>query len=215
MIFSCNSTPMSDIPRNDVTKCIILSGGSSSRMKSPKALLRFSDCRNFLQQIIGEYQKAGIEQIVVVRNSNIKFTGINAIDSNICVVENNDPQRGRLFSIQLGLKAAFLSDYCFIQNIDNPFVTSELIRSLYKLRTRAEYIAPEFEAAGGHPVLLSGPAIKEILSLTDYTSTLKDILKHYSRHRLITTDADCIKNINDPSDYEKHILSKTKIQPIL
>ena len=190
--------------------CVILSGGLSSRMKFHKALLKFSDDQNFLQHIIEIYQKAGIHNIVVVKNTNIDIADMEIDHSKVCVVDNYYPDRGRLYSIQLGLGKSQGADYCFIQNIDNPLISVDLIKNLIALKSSADYISPEYNNIGGHPIVISSPVIKNILTLSDYKNTLRDVLQPYSRHKLITEDANCILNINLPSDYKKVILGMNK-----
>ena len=206
---------MSSFQGNENTICVILSGGQSSRMKTHKALLKFSEQENFLQHIIEVYQKAGIRKIIVVKNSNIEVADMGIDSTRVCIADNYYPDRGRLYSIQLGLKKWPEADFCFIQNIDNPLISVDLLDNLNKLRSKADYVSPEYNNMGGHPVLISSPVIKEILALSDYNNTLRDILKPYSRHKLITEDENCILNINLPSDYKKVILGSTKIQASL
>jgi len=186
------------------TICVILSGGISSRMKTHKALLPFSDNKSFLQHIIEVYQKAGISMIYVVKNHEIDLGEFNNGAHMPGVIENRYPEKGRLFSLQLGLKAAPGVSYCFIQNIDNPFVTVKLIQNLFAVRTEAAFISPEYESRGGHPVLISELVINRIKGLTDYKGTLREILDEFSRYKLTTDDEQCIRNINTPEDYEAY-----------
>ena len=205
---------MSNILNDENIICIILSGGISSRMKTHKALLRFSESENFLQHIISVYQSAGIKKIIVVKNADIAFKQNDITNSSIAIVENNFPEKGRLYSIQLGLSVAPDSQYCYIQNIDNPFISGELVRDLYNARKYADYIAPEYKDRGGHPILISSEIINKITGLTSYSNTLRELLEIFSRHRLYTEDEKCLLNINLPADYEKHILRSHKTQSV-
>ena len=195
---------MNDLQRFENTICIILSGGLSTRMHTHKALLRFSENENFLQHIVNVYQRAGINKIIVVKNSDIEITKEGFAGQDVTVVENYSPEKGRLFSIQLGLAAAPGVQYCFIQNIDNPFVTEQLVSVLYDVRDFADYITPEVHNKGGHPVLISARVIKKISLLTAYRNTLSEILGMFNRYKLQTDDANCLLNINYRSDYEKY-----------
>ena len=105
------------VPENEKTVCVILSGGASSRMKMHKALLKVSEEKNFLQHIVDVYQKAGIDKIFVVKNSNIDITEMGIDTACVTVIDNFYPDKGRIFSLQLGLNKAQNADYCFIQNI--------------------------------------------------------------------------------------------------
>jgi len=198
------------MPENEKTVCVILSGGASSRMKMHKALLKISEEKNFLQHIVDVYQKAGVDKIFVVKNSNIDITEMGIDIARVTVIDNFYPDRGRVFSLQLGLIKAANADYCFIQNIDNPLISTDLLKSLYALRATADYVSPEYNGIGGHPIIISSSIINNIISSTNQENTLRDILKQHSRNILATGDENCIMNINLPSDYKKVILTMNK-----
>jgi molybdenum cofactor cytidylyltransferase len=197
---------------SEKTVSIILSGGMSTRMNTHKALLRFSDSENFLQHIINVYKRAGVAKIIVVKNHHINIGREDQIYNGAEIVENHYPDKGRLYSIQLGLSKANGADYCFIQNIDNPFVTSALLKNLYNSRSRGEFITPQFQGEGGHPVLISAPIINEIMAPGNTGSTLREVLTHYNRYRLNTDDKSCLLNINYYTEYEDIFLKTSNTE---
>jgi molybdenum cofactor cytidylyltransferase len=203
---------MAALPSNDKISCMILSGGLSLRMQVHKALLKFSDRENFLQHIINVYRNAGIQKIIVVKNANISlrqgYTGAE-------IVGNLFPEKGRLYSIQLGLSAIPDTGYCFLQNIDNPFVTEELIHELYKARMSADYVSPEHDRKGGHPILISKAVINKILRNTRYDIPVNEFLGNFSRRRVAVSDSDCLININSPAEYEMFFKRKVTPQTVL
>jgi CTP:molybdopterin cytidylyltransferase MocA len=196
--------------QNENNACIILSGGLSTRMKYHKALLRYSDNQNFLQHIIEVYLDAGVQKIIVIKNNSINFSSKNADTKRVSIINNTFPELGRIYSLQLGLNEISSVDYCFIQNIDNPFVTAGLIEELYNARSYAAYVTPMYNNIGGHPIVISSAIIKCLKQLDDYQTTLRDTLEPFTRHRLATADENCILNINLPSDYQKLHLIQDK-----
>lgn len=138
---------MSTIATPGKTGCIILSGGISSRMNTHKAGLRFSESENFLEHIIAAYKLMNLAKIVVVKNPGVKFETVK--DDRVTTIDNKEPQLGRLYSLQLGLSAMTGIEYCFIQNIDNPFVSIDLLSAIYGARTGADYISPVHNGKGG------------------------------------------------------------------
>ncbi len=184
------------------TACIILSGGNSSRMKTHKALLPFSQNKNFLQHIIGVYLNTGLSDIVVVKNEDINLNPKQY--PNATIINNNHPEKGRIYSIQLGLQQLSEHTDCFIQNIDNPFVTKQLLSDLLKHQNKADFISPVYYDKGGHPVLLSGIILNKIRTITDNKTTLRDILSDFNRYKVVTNDERCILNINTPDDYSQY-----------
>ena len=178
-------------------------------MQTHKALLPFSENENFLQHIIKVYQDAGIQKVVVVRNADIFLEGpASSATPALVIVDNHFPERGRLYSIQLGLSCAPGAQYCFIHNIDNPFITGELICSLYDARAQADYVSPEYNSKGGHPILISARIIRNISRIKSYKDTLHEVLGMFARYKLPTSDENCLVNINFPSDYERYFSRK-------
>ncbi len=184
--------------------CIILSGGLSTRMNTHKALLRFSESRNFMEHIIEVYNEANIDQIIVVKNHEIVFSPMLKNRQKVIIVNNSHPEKGRLYSIRLGLSELKHAGYCFIQNIDNPFVTGSLLKELLDNKNSEGSIAPVNAHGGGHPVLISLPVMNKIRSIDNWELTLRDVLSDFSRNKLITGDERCTLNINDPGDYQKY-----------
>lgn len=184
------------------TACIILSGGNSSRMGTHKAILPYSQNENFLLHIITVYRNAGISNIIVVKNEDIKLDPNNY--HNASFITNSHPEKGRIYSIQLGLRQISNNEDCFIQNIDNPFVTDSLLSDLLLHRNMADYITPVYNDKGGHPVLLSYQILEKIKVIADTEITLRDILNDFTRYKLATDDERCTLNINTPADYSQY-----------
>jgi CTP:molybdopterin cytidylyltransferase MocA len=183
------------------TACLILSGGLSTRMKEHKALLAYSQKENFLQHIISVYRETGINNIVVIKNSEVSFN--SSLNHQINVITNNFSEKGRLYSIKLGLETLQdVMNYFFIQNIDNPFVTVQIIKKLFQQRMKADYIIPEFQGNGGHPILISSEVANDISKTADYQKTLKQHLQRFSSFRVNTENPDCLVNINYPDEYQ-------------
>ncbi len=198
---------MHNLPEKDKMICMILSGGLSSRMHTHKALLPFSANQNFLQHIIEAYQNAGINKIIVIKNKEIDLPGMELDKNGYLLVNNSYPEKGRLFSIQLGISAAPDADYCFIQNIDNPFVTKELIEQLAAHKLTAGFVSPDYNGKGGHPVLLSSAILKRIEGITDYGITLREVLSEFPRYKFLTDDERCTRNFNTKEEYEQYFSS--------
>ena len=183
--------------------CVILSGGFSQRMQVHKALLPFSKTECFLQHLISVYNEAGINNISVVLNHDIELgVGFNLYGAAITL--NHNPSLGRLYSLQLGLGALPDIDFCFVQNVDSPFVTKELIGSLITSINGAENITPAYNGKGGHPILISKNAIDEIRNERNYEKILKDVLSKYTRQKVEMGDGLCLVNINTPEEYKMH-----------
>src|ERR1035437_3004531 len=107
---------------------LILAAGSSIRMGTPKAFLPFDENTTFLGKISSTYLKWGCNEIVVVINKalakKVRFTGEQA--KTVTFVVNDHLEFERFYSVKLGLQKMTKSDFCFIQNVDNPFLTQNI-----------------------------------------------------------------------------------------
>ena len=195
---------------SDDIYCVILSGGKSSRMNTHKALLPFNEHHNFLQHIVNVYLQAGIRSVILVKNIKMDLSSIQEQKKMFTAVANPFPDKGRLYSVQLGLAAMPGNGYCFIQNIDNPFVSEHLIKALIETKTQAYCITPEYKGTGGHPVLISPAIVNYLLNITEYNQTLKEVLNGFSRHKVKTDDGNCLININTPENYQYYFPGNIK-----
>jgi len=195
---------------------LILAGGKSERMNFPKAYLLY-DGKTFLQKIIDEYVQAGIKNIFVVLNEDFsngewkKY--LDPIKSNVSIIKNPNPELGRFYSLKLGIKKMLNNpstltpdlEFCFIQNIDNPFVNKALIKTLMKSKNPAGYTSPVFIGRNGHPILISKKIIQHINNLPDENQNLRNILLGFSKHEVPVDNDDILVNINTGDDYERFI----------
>jgi CTP:molybdopterin cytidylyltransferase MocA len=190
---------------------IILSGGYSSRMNYPKAYLIYKE-KTFLETIVESYVNIGFKNIIVVMNndfcSNEWNSFLKPIRQHATIIVNNHPERGRLYSLKLAASEMKDVDYCFIQNVDNPFIEEKTIFMLWINRNEKGYATPVFKGKGGHPVLVSKAVIKHILSLVNNEKTLKEALKGFDKRTVETDDKRILININTMDDYEKYIQNK-------
>lgn len=186
------------------TSCIILSAGNSSRMAEHKALLRYNEDSTFIQRISQTYAQAGIEQIIIVVNTElsdqIRERKINLPDKTTLVI-NHKPEMGRFYSLQTGIKNVKPGNYCFFQNIDNPFTSEKLLQELIIYKAEADVIMPAFQGRTGHPVLISPSVVHKIFSALDTDRRIDLFLKKLKVKKTETSDQNILANINSQEDY--------------
>jgi CTP:molybdopterin cytidylyltransferase MocA len=188
------------------TSCIILSAGSSARMGTHKALLKFDSERTFLQKITETYMLAGIEQVIVVVNSEL-HTLINeripALSGKVKLAVNDKPELGRFYSLQTGVKHLKTGHSCFFQNIDNPFTSQKLLNEIIIHKDEADVLLPAFQDKTGHPVLINPLVLYNINAGCDYELRVDVFLKQFKEKRIGIPDPKILMNINSPADYLK------------
>lgn len=185
---------------------IILAGGTSNRMKRPKAFLDFDGQLTFIEKIVEEYSESGIKKIILVINessiNSVSESILSRLNKAVTIIKNKYPAKGRLYSLKLGLKILDESDSCFVQNIDNPFIEAQLLTALIPLLQDESYVTPSFKGKGGHPVLLSHNICRQILKISN-NYTLRDVLQKYQKINFNYNETVLI-NINTPSEYKQY-----------
>jgi molybdenum cofactor cytidylyltransferase len=190
-----------------MVSCVILAAGSSARMGNPKPLLKFNNELNFFERIVVVYQSVLIRKIIVVTNIDVMEQIMNSSlpYTNYCrFILNHNPERERTYSIKLGLAAVQEESWVFLQNIDNPFVSTQILNKMISKNDGADFVVPEFGSRLGHPLLLSGKLVNVILKQEESNFNLRNILKTCKGRRVVVNDPEILVNINTPEDYKRH-----------
>jgi molybdenum cofactor cytidylyltransferase len=184
---------------------VILAAGKSRRMGYSKALLRFNENKNFLQKIINTYVKAGCEKILVVTNEQLNEklnnSAFGQIFPNIKVVVNNAPEKGRLFSIILGLNAVGVNAPVFIHDVDRPVLQTKTLITLRNQLSENGYAVPVYNNINGHPVLFSESMATVIKKTDPEKNRLDKVIKVYPVTNVLVNDPGIHLNFNTQKDY--------------
>jgi molybdenum cofactor cytidylyltransferase len=184
---------------------VILAAGKSRRMGYSKALLRFDENKNFLQKIINTYVKAGCEKILVVTNEQLNEelnnSALGQIFPNIKVVVNNAPEKGRLFSIILGLNAVGVNAPVFIHDVDRPVLQTKTLITLRNQLSENGYAVPVYNNINGHPVLFSESMATVIKKTDPEKNRLDKVIKVYPVTNVLVNDPGIHLNFNTQKDY--------------
>jgi len=188
---------------------VILSGGRSERMNFPKAYLEIEGT-TFLQKLANTYTKV-VSEIVIVLNDELAAEKwekhSDSIDKTYKVVLNHHNEKGKFYSLQLGVKNIG-SDHCFIQNVDNPFITSSTLNALMKNKNTNGITIPTYKGKGGHPILVSKDVLEKISATKDTDQHLKEFYSAFSKKFVEVDDDSVLMNINTLEEYEKFVAIK-------
>ena len=191
---------------------IVLCGGKSSRMGSPKAWLEFGNER-LLQRVV-RILSAVVDPIVVVAAQDQELPDLN---QEIEIVEDEFPGRGPLSGIYSGLNrlAERRVDFAYVTACDCPFLKTGLVQFLIdQLDGDCQIVLIDdgkfkHVLSAIYSTAISGTAkslmAKEQfrpLSLTDFHSTksigVDDV-------RPVDEKLESLVNLNSPSDYQAAI----------
>lgn len=189
----------------DSIAVIVLAGGNSSRMNFPKPWLIFEGNATFLETIINKYKCFGFKKMVISLNKAFFLTDytnrIEFLELHAAIIQNNYPEKGRLYSLYIALKELKEVDFAFIHNVDNPFVDVEVINTLYKESNDMGSTIPSYHGKAGHPIIISKIVIDEIINHYEKYSSLKDVINGFDKKYVEVNDSKILININTPQDY--------------
>jgi molybdenum cofactor cytidylyltransferase len=186
---------------------IILAAGLSARMGHSKAFLKWDKHATFLEKIIKEYSDFASGQVIVILNQDgyqQLLTENLAVEDYCKIIINPHPERGRLSSIKLGVSELNKKTACYVQNVDNPFVSADLLDAMNNLVENDAYVVPVFEGKGGHPVLMGASVIDSVAEIQEDDVALHLILQKFKRIELETKDDQILVNINTEEDYKNY-----------
>ena len=149
---------------------VILSAGESSRMGSPKALLRTPDGRLFVIRIVDAFAAAGVVDVTVVTGAHHEAIAAAVAAEPPAVsprlVRNPDPSRGQLSSLWIGMDAAIgpAVEALLVTLVDVPMIDGSTISSVIDTwrQTHAPIVRPARGDRHGHPVLFDRALFDEL-----------------------------------------------------
>jgi molybdenum cofactor cytidylyltransferase len=183
---------------------IVLSGGASRRMGSPKALLRFEN-ETFLDRLIRVFSGVCYPIIVVVGQHASQIRSGIERGRDVLFTENPDPERGMLSSLQCGLALVpTAADAAMFLPVDHPNIQLSTLKTLAaRFRSdRAPVIVPTYAGEHGHPVCIARPLIDELLALPPTAKASDVIHRHVARTSYIEVlDEAVVTDVDDPAAY--------------
>jgi molybdenum cofactor cytidylyltransferase len=185
---------------------VILSGGASSRMGSPKALLAYQG-RPFLEHLLEAtaHRQIGVRRVVLGAHAEPIAKAINLKADEIVI--NEDWEKGQLTSIQAALRTLPQgTDGILLCLIDHPLISTDLVQELIEqfYKSKKLIVLPVYEERRGHPVIFSAALYDELLHAPMETGARAVVWAHPEDvEELRTNEEGCVLNLNDPDTMQK------------
>lgn len=185
---------------------VILSGGASRRMGSPKALLSYQG-RPFLEHLldVSRHAKIGVRRVVLGADADPISKEVQLAPEEIVI--NSDWEKGQLSSIHAALRSLpAQTDGIILFLIDHPLISAalveELIASFYD--SGKPIVLPVCDGRRGHPVIFSSALYEELLNASAETGARSVVWAHAGEIQAVRTNEEgCILNLNDPDTLQR------------
>ena len=183
---------------------VILSGGESSRMGSPKALVPLgAGGQTFLEHLleITRQPEIGWTRIVLGKHTE-EITRALALDP-ACIVVNPDWKLGQISSIQAAIRSlpAGETQGVMLFLVDHPLISSALVAQLVAefQASGRPIVLPTFHGKRGHPVIFAERLYGELLAASPDQGAREVVWAHADEVREVPTDEEgIVLNLNSP-----------------
>lgn len=185
---------------------VILSGGASRRMGSPKALLPYQG-RPFLEHLleVTRHPQIGVRRVVLGAHAEpiARAIYLNADE----IVINDRWDDGQLSSIHAALRSLpDGTDGMLLCLIDHPLISASLVSDLIDRfqKTAKPIVLPIYKGRRGHPVIFASSLYGELLAAPLDMGARAVVWSHQADiEEVSTTEEGCILNLNDPDAFQK------------
>lgn len=183
---------------------IVLAGGASSRMGCPKALLETPNGASLAEYQASLLATSGCQSVVIVAGKD--HADIAANISIAPVIENGNWMRGRLTSVQCGIRSDESAKGFLILPVDVVGIKVSTLTTLLATaeNTGASALRPLHTGREGNVLWLSSQTARELLLVEAHDDNPR--LDEWIRPHAITiemNDPALLSNVNTPEEWER------------
>jgi molybdenum cofactor cytidylyltransferase len=186
---------------------VILTGGESRRMGSPKALLPYQG-RTFLEHLLEltRHPRIGARR-VVTGASHTEITHRVSLPPGI-VVANRQWQKGQLSSIRAAIQSlrALETEGMLIVLVDHPLITAGVIAALIETFDRSPdlIVLPTWQGRRGHPLIFPSRLYSELYNAPDDVGARAVVWAHKNEIVEVPTEEEgVVLDIDDRATFDR------------
>lgn len=179
---------------------IIPVAGYSQRMGSWKPSLHWRG--RPLLTTVAELALAHCSRLLVVTGFRAReVPGLLPADSRICLLHNEDFERGMFSSIQTALPAVTAATF-FVFLADMPAVPAPIVERLARGEVPT-WIRPAYRGRPGHPVRINRRLVPELLALDADSGAMRTVLHRYEGTVIDTDEPGVYVDFDRPADLDR------------
>jgi molybdenum cofactor cytidylyltransferase len=180
---------------------IVLAAGKSTRMGQQKMLMPWGNT-TVLGRVIRTLQDAGMEDIVLVTNSDILHS-VEHLPIRVMLNDDGDMLSSMKAGVRIQKPAAQATLICLG---DQPQMEAGSVRSVCEafVKSGANLVVPSYQMRRGHPWLAARALWEEMLGLQD--ASLREFLNaHSAEIEYVPVETPTIlQDLDTPEDYLKY-----------
>jgi molybdenum cofactor cytidylyltransferase len=186
---------------------VILAGGESRRMGTPKALLPYRG-KTFVEHLleVTRHARVGVTRIVVGAHAEEIREKLSSHATEIVV--NAEWAKGQLSSIQAAIRG--LPEGCtggmILCPVDHPIISAALIARLIEEfdSSGKAIVLPTYRGRRGHPLIFRASLFPELLAASTEVGARQVVWAHADEVVEVATDEEgVILNINDSATLKR------------
>jgi molybdenum cofactor cytidylyltransferase len=191
---------------------VVLAGGESRRMGTPKMLLPFGDS-TMLEKTIGNIENAGIRNILVVLGAEKERIEVLLKAGNVSSCFNDRYKDGMLSSVICGVEnIPDKAEAVLVFQGDEPLIRPSSIKNVIEgyRSSGGGLVVPVYKNRRGHPLLIDKKYLGEISRL-DPGKGLRSLteIHHDEVIEVETDDPGILKDFDTFEEYSKEINQNT------
>ena len=204
--------------RNERIGIVLLAAGASSRMGTPKQLLKLEGV-SLIRRAAEQALKSGCRPAVVVLGANAHLITPELDELEINIAANDDWKTGMSSSIRCGLKKLLALDSELQSMIlflaDQPHVTGESLRRLRSahVQSGSGLVAGSYSGCIGTPALFSRFYFKDLLRM-EGQSGAKSFLERHSARVLAIDFPEAACDLDTPEEFASFAVGRRLEVPL-